>query len=162
MFQKRPHRRHAVYFANTPLFMGISGTAFQLSWAYNSISRAFPQQHEPSGAGNARVEPEIVDRPGARDLPLRKSKIVFDRVSFGYNGKNPLFRNLKREKSAPARKWDWSACQVPANRTLSSWISRYYDVTGGAVSHQRPRYPRGDAKFAAPQHCGDSARRMPV
>ncbi len=78
------------------------------------------------------VEPEIVDRPGARDLPLRKSKIVFDRVSFGYNGNNPLFRNLSVEIGA-GEKVGLVGLSGSGKSTFVKLISRYYDVTGGAV-----------------------------
>lgn len=116
-------------FANT-LFMGISGTAFQLSWAYNSISRIFGNMS--SALETLAVEPEIVDRPDARDLPLRKSKIVFDRVSFGYNGNNPLFRDLSVEIGA-GEKVGLVGLSGSGKSTFVKLISRYYDVTGGAV-----------------------------
>ncbi|GAA5236752.1 ABC transporter ATP-binding protein [Verticiella sediminum] len=37
---------------------------------------------------------EIVDRPGARDVVIRRGDIAFENVTFGYDSERPVFRDL--------------------------------------------------------------------
>ncbi len=78
------------------------------------------------------IEPDVVDRAGARRLAVTAGRIAFDRVNFAYNGER--------------RALDGVDLDVPAGRTVAlvgpsgagkstvfNLIPRFYDVDEGAV-----------------------------
>ena len=82
------------------------------------------------------IEPEIVDRPGARPLTLRSGGVRLDTVLFAYDGNAP----------ALGRNGQGVTLDVPAGRTVAlvgpsgagkttvlNLIPRFFDVDGGAV-----------------------------
>ena len=79
------------------------------------------------------TRPEIVDRPGARELGEVRGDIDFENVSFRYDPAEPVLDDI--------------SVHIPAGRTvalvgpsgggkttLCSLLPRFYDVTGGSVS----------------------------
>ena len=79
------------------------------------------------------TRPEIVDRPGARELGEVRGDIDFKNVSFRYDPAEPVLDDI--------------SVHIPAGRTvalvgpsgggkttLCSLLPRFYDVTGGSVS----------------------------
>lgn len=79
------------------------------------------------------TRPEIVDRPGARELGDVRGDIDFENVSFRYDPAEPVLDDI--------------SVHIPAGRTvalvgpsgggkttLCSLLPRFYDVTGGSVS----------------------------
>ncbi|MDP9136862.1 MAG: ABC transporter ATP-binding protein/permease [Pseudomonadota bacterium] len=78
------------------------------------------------------VEVDIKDQPDARPLAVESGEIIFDRVSFAYDPRRPIIRNL--------------SFRVPAGHTIaivgpsgagkstvSRLLYRFYDPTGGVI-----------------------------
>ena len=117
-------------YANT-LFMTVSHLAFSLSWSYNNISRIFGNL--TSALETLAVDPEITDAPKARNLKIRKAGIRFENVTFGYDARDPLFKNLSLE-IAPQEKVGLVGLSGSGKSTFVKLISRYYDVNGGRIT----------------------------
>lgn len=117
-------------YANT-LFMTVSHLAFSLSWSYNNISRIFG--NITSALETLAVDPEITDAPKARNLKIRKAGIRFENVTFGYDARDPLFKNLSLE-IAPQEKVGLVGLSGSGKSTFVKLISRYYDVNGGRIT----------------------------
>ena len=116
-------------YANT-LFMSVSHLAFSLSWMYSNLARIFG--NISSALETLAVEPEIVDAPHAKNLKIRKAEIVFDKVSFGYDRRKPLFNNLSLV--IPARqKVGLVGLSGSGKSSFVKLISRYYDINDGSI-----------------------------
>jgi ATP-binding cassette, subfamily B, multidrug efflux pump len=81
------------------------------------------------------VEPAIRDRPGARDLVVSEAELVFDRVSFSYEG----FRgeHTIRDISFTVKAGQTLGIVGPpgaGKSTIAHLIPRFYDVTGGRIT----------------------------
>ncbi|NLN45150.1 MAG: ABC transporter ATP-binding protein, partial [Clostridiaceae bacterium] len=78
-------------------------------------------------------EPDIRDRPDARDLEIRRGDIRFDQVTFRYQGTaRPVLANL----DLVVRAGETVALVGPSGAgktTLCSLIPRFYDVEAGSV-----------------------------
>lgn len=78
-------------------------------------------------------EQEIVDRPDATALQLRAGEVSFDSVSFGYDERRPILKNVSF--TIPAGNTVAVVGASGAGKsTLSRLLFRFYDVNGGAVS----------------------------
>lgn len=78
-------------------------------------------------------EQEIVDRPDASALQLRAGEVRFDSVSFGYDERRPILKNVSF--TIPAGNTVAIVGASGAGKsTLSRLLFRFYDVSGGAVS----------------------------
>ncbi len=82
--------------------------------------------------GIMNTEPVIKDRPGAIVLPPHKESIEFDRVSFGYNGKNMVLREVSFKIQA-GEMVAFVGSTGAGKSTLLDLIPRFYDVTDGAI-----------------------------
>ncbi|HBL7241631.1 TPA: ABC transporter ATP-binding protein/permease [Serratia liquefaciens] len=78
-------------------------------------------------------EQEIVDRPDASALQLRAGEVRFDSVSFGYDERRPILKNVSF--TIPAGNTVAIVGASGAGKsTLSRLLFRFYDVSVGAVS----------------------------
>jgi ABC-type multidrug transport system fused ATPase/permease subunit len=78
------------------------------------------------------TQPEIADDPDARSLPAISGEVEFDQVTFAYNEEQPVLQ----EVTFRVQPGDTTAIVGPTGvgkTTLVSLISRFYDVTDGAV-----------------------------
>jgi len=79
------------------------------------------------------IEPEITDKPDAKKLEDIKGEIVFDNVSFHYNGDE---RNVLSHLSLTVKPGENIALVGPSGggkTTLCSLIPRFYDITNGNI-----------------------------
>ena len=79
-----------------------------------------------------RVEADIGDIPQAPPLRLHGGEVCFEDVSFGYDGRRPIFERLSLQIPAGA-----TVALVGASgagkSTLARLLYRFYDVDGGAI-----------------------------
>jgi ATP-binding cassette subfamily B protein len=79
-----------------------------------------------------KTEAEVVDKPGARDLPPGRGEIRFDHVDFAYQGGRPIFTGL----DLVLRGGEAVAVVGPTGSgktTVARLVPRFYDVDGGGV-----------------------------
>lgn len=101
----------------------------KLSGTYNSIQRSLGAAERVFEIIDA--EPEIIDAPDAKPLDRVRGEVEFRNVTFSYQDENVL-----QGINLSAKKGDVIALVGPSGAgktTLVSLISRFYDVTGGAV-----------------------------
>lgn len=78
------------------------------------------------------IQPSIKDNQDARNLIVTKGQIGLDNVSFGYNPKNPVLRNINLH--IPAGKKIALVGQSGSGKsTLLNLIPRFYEVTKGKI-----------------------------
>ena len=76
------------------------------------------------------MEPTIQDTPKARDIPIQKGAVVFDKVSFAYDKDHPILHQISM--TIPAGKTAALVGPSGAGKsTLLNLIPRFYDVTKG-------------------------------
>jgi len=87
------------------------------------IETMFALLHEPA---------EIVDRPSAKTLRVRKGEIKFENVSFAYDPERPILKNVSFE--VPAGKMVAIVGPSGAGKsTLSRILFRFYEISRGKV-----------------------------
>jgi len=75
---------------------------------------------------------EIEDRPGAAQLPAGGAMIRFERVSFSYDGKRPILRDVSFDVPM-GDKVAVVGASGAGKSTLARLLYRFYDVNGGAI-----------------------------
>ena len=79
-----------------------------------------------------RTEREIADPPGAPDLVTRQAEIIFDHVSFGYDPRREILKDVSF--TVPAGKTVAIVGPSGAGKsTIARLMFRFYDVTGGHI-----------------------------
>lgn len=80
-----------------------------------------------------RVEPEIVDRKGAREAGRLAGEIVFDRVTFRYNRGEAILKEISLHIS-PGETVALVGPSGAGKTTLCSLIPRFYEVEAGRIT----------------------------
>jgi ATP-binding cassette subfamily B protein len=79
------------------------------------------------------VEPEVVDRPDARELQIRQGAIAFKDVRFSYDAARPILKGISFE--VPAGKTVAIVGPSGAGKsTISRLLYRFYDIQSGAIT----------------------------
>lgn len=78
------------------------------------------------------VDTEIKDTPGANPLIIRNGEISFERVSFAYDRRRPIIRDLTIT-IPPGKTFAIVGPSGAGKSTISRLLYRFYDVTGGKV-----------------------------
>ena len=79
-----------------------------------------------------RVESSVRDKPGAAELDIAGGELVFDHVSFAYDQRRPILRDISF--TVPAGKTVAVVGPSGAGKsTLSRLLFRFYDVDDGAI-----------------------------
>jgi len=79
-----------------------------------------------------RTESQVKDRPGARNAPKFKGNIEFEKVSFSYNGEQPILTDV----SFAIKAGQVAAFVGPTGAgktTIISLVARFYDPTAGVI-----------------------------
>ena len=79
------------------------------------------------------TEPDIVDRPGAIDVPALKGEIRYEGVSFGYGDGTPVLRGI----DLAIRAGETVAFVGPSGAgktTICSLLPRFYEVQSGRIT----------------------------
>jgi ATP-binding cassette subfamily B protein len=77
--------------------------------------------------------PEVVERPDARAIGRCAGAIVFDNVSFSYDGATPILQDVSFAVKAGSRV-GISGTTGAGKTTLVSLLTRFYDPTAGCIS----------------------------
>jgi ATP-binding cassette subfamily B protein len=79
------------------------------------------------------LNPEVADRPGAKDLVVARGTVRFDNVQFHYEPERPILDGLSFE--VPAGKMVAIVGPSGAGKsTIGRILLRFYDVAGGSVT----------------------------
>jgi ATP-binding cassette subfamily B protein len=79
------------------------------------------------------VEPEVVDRPDAKELDIRQGAITFKDVHFSYDPARPILKGISFE--VPAGKTVAIVGPSGAGKsTISRLLYRFYDIQNGAIT----------------------------
>ena len=77
-------------------------------------------------------EPDVKERPGARPLPRARGEIVFDDVSFAYDGERPVLQDVSIRVKSGTRLGVAGATGA-GKTTLVSLLNRFYDPIEGRI-----------------------------
>lgn len=103
---------------------GVAGIAEQYQDAIVSARRLYEILAAP---------PTVPEDPNATPLPPGGGKVVFDRISFGYNPDKPVLRDI--DLTVPAGSVVAIVGPTGAGKsTLVSLVARFYDPSSGSIS----------------------------
>lgn len=76
--------------------------------------------------------PEVTDKPGARRLEVVSGDIVFDHVTFGYDPRRPVLRDLSL-RVPPGKTIAVVGPSGSGKSTIGRLLFRFYDVEDGSI-----------------------------
>lgn len=77
-------------------------------------------------------EPDVQERPAARPLPRARGEIVFQDVSFAYDGQRPVLRDVSI-RVKPGTRVGVAGATGAGKTTLVSLLNRFYDPSEGRI-----------------------------
>ena len=78
------------------------------------------------------VDPEVGDATDAAPIAVNDGEVVFDRVSFAYDQRRPILKDVSFRVS-PGRSMAIVGPTGAGKSTIARLLYRFYDVTGGAI-----------------------------
>ncbi|NLT41599.1 MAG: ATP-binding cassette domain-containing protein, partial [Anaerolineae bacterium] len=78
------------------------------------------------------TKPDVVDKPNAQPLERIEGRVQFDDVSFSYTPDKPVIQNVSLDV-APGQTVAFVGSTGAGKTSLIKILSRFYDVTGGAI-----------------------------
>ena len=115
-----------VFMLNFSLFENLYNLSYQLEnfiISYGTVNQALKILELPR---------EIQDKPNAKDLIIKKGKIVFDNVRFSYKGKKELLKTTSIIIE-PGQKIGLVGYSGAGKTTFCNLILRLFDITSGQI-----------------------------
>jgi ATP-binding cassette, subfamily B, heavy metal transporter len=79
-----------------------------------------------------KIDVEVEDKPGAQPLAIAGGRVVFENVSFGYDARRPILKDVSF--TVPAGRTTAIVGPSGAGKsTISRLLFRFYDVTDGRI-----------------------------
>jgi ATP-binding cassette subfamily B multidrug efflux pump len=79
------------------------------------------------------TQPQIVDKPGATELPPIQGRVTFDNVTFRYNPEGPLVLRGINVNIEPGQTVALVGPTGAGKTSIASLVMRFYEVSGGAI-----------------------------
>ena len=110
------------------------------------------------------VEPDLVDEPGAIELPTRPRRAGVPRrvVPYGARTAQYALQRHRRLSVPPGQTVALVGSTGAGKSTFAKLVARFYDPTEGARAARRPRSARRDAARRCARSSASCRRRLPV
>jgi ATP-binding cassette subfamily B protein len=102
----------------------------EIAEKYNILQAAMASSERVFGILD--TPPDVTSRPGALPVPALRGEVEFDDVSFSYDGKTPVLKNLSF-RVEPGKSLAIVGLTGAGKSTIISLLMRFYDPAGGAV-----------------------------
>ena len=108
------------------------------SWLITNIMYVYMDATQICGTIDAAlktlsIEPDIIDKPNAKDLKIKSARISFKNVGFAYQDKEAMFNHLNIEIKA-GEKIGLVGHSGAGKSTFIKLISRYFDIQEGSIA----------------------------
>lgn len=104
---------------------------FNMSFIVDSFQRAITGSKDYVAA--MELQPEIADKPGARNLEVTKGRVMFGAVDFSYTKKKQVLSRITFTLE-PGQKVALVGESGEGKTTLSNLLMRLYDPTSGVIA----------------------------
>jgi ATP-binding cassette subfamily B protein len=109
----------------------INGYLRDIGEQVRNLQRAVNEMEDV--VGFAEQDPEVLDRPGATPLSVKRGEIVFDRVTFGYPGtRAPLYEDFSLT-IRPGERVGLVGASGAGKTTFVKLLQRQFDLDAGRI-----------------------------
>ncbi|CAM3921198.1 ABC transporter ATP-binding protein [Bordetella muralis] len=116
--------------AVTAMALRVNGMSHWIMWQMTSLFEAIGTVQDGIGTFSRKVK--VQDQPDATTLQITKGEVVFDQISFNYNGNRQVLDGLSLTVK-PGEKIGLVGRSGAGKSTLVNLLLRFYDVDAGRI-----------------------------
>jgi ATP-binding cassette subfamily B multidrug efflux pump len=116
--------------AVTAMALRVNGMSHWIMWQMASLFENIGTVQD--GIATLTHPPKVLDAPDARPLEIRRGEVIFEQVSFNYNGERQVFDGLDLHVR-PGERIGLVGRSGAGKSTLINLLLRFYDVNGGRI-----------------------------
>ena len=116
--------------AVTAMALRVNGMSHWIMWQMTSLFEAIGTVQDGIAVFSRKAK--VQDRPDAQPLQITKGEVVFDQISFNYNGKRQVLDGLSLTVK-PGEKIGLVGRSGAGKSTLVNLLLRFYDVDAGRI-----------------------------